>query len=456
MSILIKNGQIINSDSSIKGDVFIEKDYISQVKDRIDSVSEEIIDVTGMLVLPGGIDPHVHMDLPSPVGNSSDNFYTGSKAALAGGTTTIIDFITPNRGESMIEAVEKRLAEAEKSVCDYSFHLSPVEWTKETANEIEYCYKKYGITSFKTYLAYKNAVGIDEEILEKVMREVAKFNGIVTVHCEVGDDIDELRKQFISQGKTSPKYHPLSRPNDTESRAVKAVIELSRKTNCKVYIVHVSASESVELIREAKQNGVKIFAETCPHYLILDDSVYNNEFEESAKFVLSPPIRKSNDQEALWNGIIDGTIDTIGTDHAPFNLKGQKDRGKDDFTKIPNGAGSVEYRLALLYKYGVLEERISIERFIELTTTNSAHIFGLSRNKGTIKEGFDADIVIWNPEKQFEISTSNQFQNCDSNIYKGFYTHGWPEYVIRKGQIVFSKNSFTKDLFVGKYLKRLI
>jgi dihydropyrimidinase len=454
MSLLIKNGTIVTDNQSFIDDIVISDSKIEAIgKFDIDKF-DKVIDATGKYIFPGGIDPHVHMNLPSQAGFSSDDFNSGTKAALAGGTTTIIDFVTPQRGESMITAYEKRLLEAKNANCDFTFHMSPVEWTSETAKEIRYCYETFGITSFKTYLAYKNAVGIDDDVLKKVMEVVYEFDGIVTVHCELGDDIDVLKSKLINEGKTSPKYHPLSRPNEMESKAVQKVIELSIETGCKVYIVHVSASESVELIRKAKSQGVKIYAETCPHYLLLDDSCYEGTFNETAKFVLSPPIRKKKNQEALWQGISDGTIDTIGTDHAPFNLIGQKDVGKTDFTKIPNGAGSIEYRLALLYTYGVLGKIISIEKFIALTSSNAANIFGLNNSKGFIKEGYDADLLIWDSEKEFAISTKNQFQNCDSNIYEGYKLKGWPSHVIQNGEIIFEDNQSINEMVKGKYINR--
>lgn len=454
MRIRIKNGIIISGGKFFPGDVLVFDEKI-QASGAIEQIEvDEIIDASGKFIFPGGIDPHVHMALASPAGNSSDDFASGTKAALAGGTTTIIDFVTPNRGESLITAFEKRMLEAEKSKCDFAFHISPVEWTTKTAEEINYCRKNFGISSFKTYMAYKSTVGINDDVLQKVMHAVADIDGIVTVHCELGDEIEKLRNEFINQGKTAPVYHPLSRPNAMESQAVQKVIELSKRTGCKVYIVHVSAAESVELIRKAKSEGVRIFAETCPHYLLLDDSCYNGTFDKTAKFVLSPPLRKKKDQEALWQGIIDGTIDTIGTDHAPFNFKGQKETGRNDFTKIPNGVGSVEYRLALLYSYGVLQRELPLEKFVSLTSTKIADIFGLQQ-KGRIKEGFDADLVIWDLEKQFTISTKNQIQNCDSNIYEGFAIKGWPEIVMKNGEIISEKNILYNRVQKGNYIKRI-
>jgi dihydropyrimidinase len=453
MQSIIKNGIIVSDGKQFSSDILIEDGKIAKIG-AIENISAQIFDAKGMFVIPGGIDPHVHMELPSPAGNSSDDFFTGSRAALAGGTTTIIDFITPVRGESMMISFDKRMKEAEKSVCDYTFHMSPVEWTDNTYSEIIETIENYGITSFKTYMAYKDVVGISDDVLENVMSIVGDQGGIVTIHSELGDLIDSLKEKYVKEGKTDPMYHPLSRPPEAEYEAIKKVINISEKTGCPVYIVHVSAGKSVELIRNAQKEGIKVYAETCPHYLLLDDSLYNQNFNESARYVLSPPLRKKSDQQKLWQGIKDGTIQTIGTDHAPFNLSGQKDRGINDFTKIPNGAGSIEYRLSLLYTYGVQTNIISIERFVELTSTNPAKIFGLSDSKGLIKEGYDADIVIWDPEKESTISKEYQFQNCDSNIYEGFKLKGLPAVVIKGGKVVYEDGSLIKDLSQGKYLKR--
>ena len=430
---LIINGTIVTSEKTFKSDILIENGKITKIAENISIPNEKIIDAEGKYIIPGGIDAHVHMDLPSHTGKSSDSFLTGSKAALAGGTTTIIDFVTPEKGESYIVALEKRKAEAKTCLCNYAFHMSPTWFGENTENEIHQCIEKENNHSFKVYLAYKKAVGIEDDVLLKVMKAVAKQNSLLTLHCEMGDEIDELRAKFISEGKTQPKYHPLSRPNHTESEAVEKAIRMAKETNCGIYIVHVSTKESVDLIRKAQQTGQKVFAETCPQYLLLDDSVYDQEFELSAKFVLSPPIRKKADQIALWNGLKNGTIQTLATDHCPFHLHGQKDVGRNDFTKIPNGAGGVEHRMSLFFTYGVLQNKITINQFVDICSTKPAEIFKL-KNKGQIKEGFDADIVIWNAKKESIISAKTHKQNCDSNIFEGFKTIGFAETVILNGK----------------------
>lgn len=433
---IIKNGKIINADQTIDADVFVSNGKIERIAPNIQLRNQdvEIIDAGGKYILPGGIDPHVHMHLPTPAGPSSDDFFTGSKAALFGGTTTIIDFVTPNRGQSITEALELRKKEAEKSLIKVRFHVSPVEWRKETADEIRTCIHAFGIKSFKCYMAYKNNIGLEDEDLLKVMKVVGAEGGLVTLHCEDGDAIEKLRINYAASDIPGPLAHQLSRPPELEAMAVEKAIALAKKADCPIYIVHVSSAKSIEIIKKAQAQGQKVIAETCPQYLLLDGEKYKQEFEKAAAFVMSPPLRTKRDNQKLWEAIADNTISTIGTDHCNFTLK-QKLLGKDDFRKIPNGAGGVEHRLELLYSFGVLKNNISINRFVELTSTNPAKIFGLYPQKGLIAPGSDADIVIWNPDLKNTISPKTHHQNSDLNIYKGFEIRGKAEVVFNKGKI---------------------
>lgn len=453
MKILIKNGLVVTSEKTFKADILIKNKIISQIREDIKTPMDidKVVDASGRYIFPGGIDPHVHMNLPTPAGNSSDDFYSGSKAALIGGTTTIIDFVTPQKGQSLTEALHLRKKEAESSVTDYSFHVSPIEWNNDTENEIKKCIKE-GITSFKVYMAYKKSIGLSDEVLKKVMTVVAKAGGLITVHAEMDDTIEKLRDEYALSGKVSTEYHAKSRPPHTESDAVKKVINMAGETKCPLYIVHVSAKESILHIAKARKKAQLVFAEVCPHHLLLDDSRYNDDFEKACAFVLSPPLRKDVDSAALWQKIEEFIVQTTGTDHCPFTLK-QKSAGRDDFRKIPNGAGSVEHRMALLYTYGVLEKRISINRFVEITSTNAAKIFGLYPKKGVIAKGSDADIIIWNPEIKNVISTQSHHQNSDLNIFEGFSTMGAAEYVFTKGIPVIKKGKLTNEP-KGLFLKR--
>ncbi len=455
MNLLIENGTVVTSNKTEVTDIFINRNRIAAIGKNLKITDNTtVIDATDKYVFSGGIDAHVHLDLPTPAGTSSDNFETGSIAAIYGGTTSIIDFVTPSKNESLITAFEKRLKNAKNSKIDYGFHMSITSWNKNTAKEMEHCVNELGITSFKTYMAYKGAIGIEENELYEVMKTAAKLKVVVTIHCELGDEIIKLQKEFIAKGNTTPAYHALSRPNYVEAESVKHVVELAKKTKCIVYIVHTSTKESVKIIETAQKNGVTVFSETCPQYLLLNDTVYNKPYPNSLKYVISPPIRKIADQNALWKAIKNKTVQFVATDHCPFNTKGQKALGKNDFTKIPNGAGGIEERLALLYTYGVLKNKISINEFVAITSTNPAKVFGIYPQKGEIAVGSDADIVIWNPKTKNIISAKTHHQNCDSNIYEGFKTKGNAEIVIINGKIVLEKALISIKTQKGKYLKR--
>ena len=454
MALIIKNGTLVTSKDTFQADIRIENGKIKEIAENIAVKNgDEYLDAVGKYIFPGAIDPHVHMHLPVFAGYSADDFYTGSKAAIYGGTTTLIDFVTPQKGETLPNALEKRKKEAENCLCDYSFHVSPIEWRNRLPDEITEIIRQ-GCTSFKVYMAYKQSIGLEDEDLFKVMQTVAKAGALLTVHAEMGDEIENLRIEFATSGKTSPEYHPKSRPPETEALAVKKVLEYAERTGCAVYIVHVSSAKSLEHIAAAQQKGLKVFAETCPHYLLLDDSRYAGNFEQTAPFVLSPPLRKKEDNEGLWLALQKGIIQSTGTDHCPFTME-MKRKGKDDFRYIPNGAGGVEHRLALLYTYGVLQNKITINQLIDITATQPAKIFGMYPQKGEIAEGSDADIVIWNPEKEQIISAKNHHQNCDNNIFEGVHTKGAAEYVLINGELVlFAGNLIQKRK--GQFISRTI
>jgi len=451
MKTIIRNGTIVNDTQQFFANILLEDGKISRFAENMPAEPDDAqeIDAKGFYIFPGGIDPHVHMHLPTTAGYSSDDFFTGSRAALAGGTTTFIDFVTPKRGQSIIEALELRKKEAGTALTDYMFHVSPVEFNKNTEKELEQCIAM-GIRSFKVYMAYKTNIGLNDDDLLKVLKIVGKAKGVVAVHCETGDEIEVLRNQYFDQAKTEPKYHALSRPPETEAQAVHKLLEMAKEAGCAVYLVHISSSFSMEHIRKAKQAGQEVYAETCPQYLLLDDSRYDGDFSQTAKFVMSPPLRKKSDNEVLWKALSEGLIQSIGTDHCPFTLA-QKQSGINDFRKIPNGAGGVEHRLALLYTYGVLEKRITMQQFVSLTSTMPAKIFGLYPRKGTIAVGSDADLVIWNPNAKNIISAGSHQQHCDLNIYEGFKSTGSPEYVIKGGEIAVQKGEI-KAKNPGRYL----
>lgn len=451
---IIKNGTIVTPAGRKQGSILISGSKITGIFDQGQTINqnvESVIDATGCYLFPGGIDPHVHMHLPTSAGYSSDDFNSGSRAALYGGTTTIMDFVTPRKGQQLTGAMTERQKEAAGIHTDYSLHVSPIEWRNSIPQEIKACLEA-GVRSFKVYMAYKDAIGIDDNVLEKAMKAVADAGGMIMVHCELGDEVDRLRDALFAGGHTNVAAHARSRPNNIESKAVQKAIKLASKTSCPIYIVHVSAKESVSLIRKAQRSGQAVFAEACPHHLLLDNTSYYDQFEKAAPFVLSPPLRTKADQEALWEGLADDTIQVVSTDHCPF-MMAQKKRGLHDFRLIANGAGSVEHRMELLYTYGVKAERISLERFVELTATNPARIFGLYPQKGTIEIGSDADLVVWNPDIQRIISQTNHHMNCDHNIYEGFMVVGQPAFVIAKGVVAIQNGNMT-NLPNGRFLPR--
>ncbi len=436
--LLIINGTLVTAEKSTREDIALAEGKIISIGQLTPASlpGYEVIDATGKLVFPGAIDPHVHMALPTPAGNSCDDFISGSRAAVAGGTTSIIDFVTPLRGQSLLEALDQRREEAKDSRCNCTLHMGISEWNPQVASEVKQCIRNEGITSFKAYLAYRDTIGIGIEQLREVMEVVGSEGGILMVHCEDGELISFLQMGFLYERKTGPAYHHLSRPPEAEISAIREVTGLSELTGCPVYIVHTSTAGGADLILQAKEKGLKVFGETCPQYLLLNDSDYNEKYsaEQILPYVISPPLRKKEDYDRLWRGLADRTFDVVATDHCPFNLNGQKDRGKNDFTKIPNGAGGIEHRLPLLYSYGVLTKRISVNRFIELVSTSPAEIFGWGNKKGKLMPGYDADIAIWDPDYEGTISVKNHLSKCDSEIYEGFQTQGRPELVIIGGR----------------------
>lgn len=455
-SLLIKNGTLVTADDSFVGDILIQDGKIAALGTNLAPHNiSQTIDANNLFIFPGAIDAHVHMDLN--IGKdiiSSDDFYSGTRAALAGGTTTIIDFVTPQRGQSLIEALHQRQREAEKSLCDYSFHISATEWQDNTAAELKQCVVQEGITSIKLYMAYKKSIGLDDKDILQVMNHAAQLGMVVLLHCEHDETLSYLQQRFIAAGQVTPAYHPLSRPPEVEREAVIRALLMAQATGCQLYIVHVSTSEALTEITNALQTGQMVFTETCPHYLLLDDSSYDSPHFEGAKYVMSPPLRKKKAQHDLWNALKSGIIHTIATDHCPFHFKGQKEIGKQDFTLIPNGVAGVEHRLMLLYSYGVRQNRLTLSQFVKLTATQPAQIFGLYPQKGTIAVGSDADLVLWDPLIKSTISARTHYQNCDYTIYEGFSIQGKPHTVLLRGEVAFHNEQVILERGSGKYLRR--
>lgn len=451
--LLIKQGRVINSTESFFGDVLIEDGIIKGVGSFGNESCETIVDASGLYVIPGGIDPHVHFDLQSPSGASLDDFYSGGISALYGGTTTIFDFVTPTRGENLISALQERKQAASVCPVNYGLHMSPTSWNSEVESQILECSKKEGLFSFKTYLAYTGSIGIRLDELEKIMCTLKSVNGVLLVHCEDDRIILEKHRELNELKQTGAKFHAKSRPAKAEIESVREVINLSAKTGCTVYIVHVSSGESLQLIKNAADSGVRVFAETCPQYLIFNESVFDKGDRESLKYTFSPPLRTEKDRKMLMEGLADGSISVVATDHCPFSLL-QKEKGINNFRTIPNGIAGVESRLQLLFTLGVANGLISENRWVELVSTAPAGILGIGHRKGKIAAGYDADIVIWNPSKKGEISNINLHGNTDYSVYEGFKTKGDVEAVILNGAIAVENGKLMPDLKSGDFLSK--
>jgi dihydropyrimidinase len=458
MGILIKNGEIITAASRHVGDIYCADGKILAIGQGLEkqTARDTVIDASGQMVFPGGVDAHVHMELPSMGTVSADDFETGTAAGVAGGTTSIIDFVTPERNQSLLEALSMRAEVAKKAVSDYAFHMSVTWFSDRTREEMCTCVRGKGIPSFKVYMAYKSTIGLDDADLISVMQAARDFGALVTVHAENGDAVVALQKLLVGQGKVAPRYHPLSRPSPVETDATSRAIRLGRLTGQSIYIVHLTCREALDAVAEARRRGQEVMAETCPQYLLLDDSVYDRPDFEGAAYVLSPPIRPRGNQDVLWAGIASGLIQTVATDHCPFNQEGQKSLGRDDFTKITNGAAGIENRLGLLYTYGVVENRIDIHRFVDVFATQPAKIFGLYPRKGAIAPGSDADLVIFDPHARSTISARTNHHRCDRSIFEGFVLKGQPSHVIVNGRVQYKDGKLDVERGAGRFLPRTI
>ena len=453
MSLLIRNGRIITATDDYTADIFIEDEKISLIGKNLDIGAENIIEAENKLIFPGGIDPHVHFDLPFKHTASSDDFETGTRAALFGGTTCVIDFAVQNKNHSLYSALDEWNIKAyNKSYCDYSFHLNMTDATPDAIKEIKDIILREGIPSFKIFMAYKGTMMMDDRQILAVMDEVKKYGGIVSAHATNGDMIDYLVSKYKSEGKLNPLYHYLSQPEISESEATGRFIDLANLTNVKSYVVHITCEGALNKIKEAKVRSQEVFAETCIQYLVLDASLYNKG-TDSAKWVISPPLREKKDQYALWSAINNGLIQTVATDHCPFLLKDKITEARD-FSLIPNGAPGIENRMELLFSEGVKKNRISLNKYVELTSTNAAKIFGLHPHKGTIAVDSDADIVVFDPEEKHTISVKTHHMNCDYSSYEGFEVTGKCKTVIIRGHIAIDDNQLLINKGFGKFIKR--
>ena len=453
MSVLIKNGRIITSADDYIADIFIEGESISLIGKNLSVTADTAIDATGLLVMPGGIDPHVHLDMPFMGTYSSDNYETGTRAALYGGTTTVIDFVLQKQGHSLREALDEWKGRATgNAVGDYSFHMAVTDFNDSTRQEIKTMVEEEGITSFKTFMAYKGALMIDDRQMIGLMQEVKKQGGLINVHATNGDMIDYLIAKHRSEGKLSPLYHYLSQPEVTEAEASGRFADMAEYTGCPGYIVHLTCEGALNAVRNATKRNQKVFVETCIQYLLLDASLYKQNFE-GAKWVMSPPLREKKDQATLWAGINQGLVNVVATDHCPFMWK-QKLMGKDDFSKIPNGHPAIENRMELLFSEGVTKGKITLNKYVEVSSTNAAKIFGMFPKKGTIGIGSDADIVLIDPDKKHTLSATTHHMNVDYSGYEGRELTGKVKTVLLRGRVAVDDNACLVEKGYGQFIKR--
>ena len=451
MSILIKNGRVVTAESDYVADVYIEDEKIVAIGRDLPYQADEVIDATDRLVMPGGIDPHVHLDMPFMGTYSSDDYETGTRAALYGGTTMVIDFILQTQGDTLHNALRTWQEKSKKAIGDYSYHIAVTDFNDDVAKEVVQMIENEGINSFKTFMAYKGALMIDDGQMVQLMKVVKAHGGIVTVHATNGDMIDSLIAKHRAEGKLSPLYHYLSQPEVTEAEASGRFADMLHYTGCPGYIVHMTCEGALNAVRRATLRNQKVFVETCSQYLVLDASLYSQD--DGAKWVMSPPLREKKDQTALWSGINQGLIQVVGTDHCPFMWQ-QKQMGKDDFSKIPNGHPAIEHRMELVFSEGVHTGKISLNKYVEVTSTNAAKIFGMYPRKGTIAIGADADILVFDPNKKHSVSGKTHHMNVDYSAYEGWELTGKTETVLLRGKVAIQNEKCQLKAGNGQFIPR--
>jgi dihydropyrimidinase len=458
MPLLIKNGEIVTANERYRADIWCEDETITRIAPEIEPPAGvpgvEVIDATDKFVFPGFIDPHTHIYLPFMGTFAKDTYATGTRAALVGGTTTIFDMCVPGRNEGAREGYELWRAKAEgQAACDYTFHMGATRFQEGSEEELTSIVEE-GVASFKVFLAYKGALGIDDAELFQTLTLAQRLGVITTAHCENETLVSELQKRLLAEGKTGPEFHHASRPPEVEAEGVRHLMTFARLTGAHTYIVHLSCAEALRAALEARVDGVNVWIETLIQYLLLDKTHAELPNFEGAKFVMSPPLRDRKNQEILWHGLRSGLINTLATDHAPFDFHEQKTMGREDFTKIPNGIPSLEDRVNLLYTHGVARGRIDLQTFVAVASTNAAKIFGLFPRKGAIQVGSDADLVVYDPKYRGKISAATQTMNVDYSAFEGWELEGRPSVVTVRGQVAVRDGQFVGQPDRGQFLAR--
>ena len=451
---LIRNGTIATASDLYRGDVLIENEKIACIGTSLSMEADRTIDAAGRYVLPGGIDVHTHLDMPFGGTTSADDFESGTIAAAHGGTTAVVDFAIQYRGQKLRHARDAWMKKADgKAVIDYGFHMIVTELDGNVEDEMDALVRE-GISSFKLFMAYPGVFMLDDASIFRALLRTRENGGTICMHAENGGVIDVLVQKALARGERAPKYHALTRPARAEAEATHRAIALAEIAGVPIYIVHLSAAEALEMVTEARDRGLPAYAETCPQYLFLSYANYEEPGFAGAKYVMSPPLRAAGNEERLWRGLAGNDLQAISTDHCPFCMRGQKELGSDDFSKIPNGAPGIETRMSLVWDGGVRAGRISIHRFVELTSTAPAKIFGLFPRKGTVAPGSDADLVIFDPEKKVTLSARTLHMKVDYNPYEGRSVTGAAETVLSRGRVIVENGKFTGRAGAGSFLKR--
>ena len=459
MKTVIRGGTVVTATDQYRGDVLIEDEKIVAITNGGQTpfsgqTADRTIDAAGKYVIPGGIDVHTHLDMPFGGTTSADDFESGTVAAAHGGTTSVVDFAIQYRGQTLRHALDTWMKKAEgRAAIDYGFHMIVTELTDAVESEMDALVRE-GVTSFKLFMAYPGVFMLDDASIFRALQRTAGNGGTICMHAENGGVIDVLVKKALAEGKTDPKYHALTRPARAEAEATHRAIALAEIAGVPIYIVHLSAAEALEMVTAARDRGLPAHAETCPQYLFLSYDNYEEPGFEGAKYVMSPPLRGKETQDKLWRGLAGGDLQAVSTDHCPFCMKEQKELGKGDFSKIPNGAPGIETRMSLLFDGGVRTGRIPVNRWVELTSTSPAKIFGLFPRKGTIAPGSDADIVVFDPNKKQTLSAKTLHMRVDYNPYEGREVTGVSETVLSRGRVIVENGEFTGRAGAGSFLKR--
>ncbi len=458
MRTLIANGTIVTAADTTPADVLIEGEAVTLIGRDLAKVAGKVdrtIDAKGRYLLPGGIDVHTHLDMPFGGSTSADDFESGTVAAACGGTTTVVDFAIQPQGGTLAEGLAQWHQKAEgKAAIDYGFHMIVRQVTAATLAEMDRLVKHEGVTSFKLFTAYPGVFMVDDASIFKALQKTGENGGLICMHAENGGVIDVLVAQALAAGHTEPRWHGLTRPARLEAEATNRVIALAEVAHVPVYIVHLSASEALLEVREARDRGVAAFAETCPQYLFLSHENYEEPGFEGAKYVMSPPLRPKGNERGLWQGLRQDDLQLVATDHCPFCMKDQKELGRNDFSKIPNGAPGLETRMSLLWDGGVRQKQLSLQRFVQLVSAAPAKMFGLYPKKGTIAVGSDADIVVFDPEKKQTLSAKSLHMKVDYNPYEGRTVQGVPETVLSRGEVVYEGGRYVGKKGRGRFLRR--